>query len=177
MGARKPLQKTYIVSWYGPFHSIEEMTEWQRQQNSIYFGVYLIQGKKPNAKMYSYYCGRTKRTVPERFNDKDHHIQEIPNSRNIWIGTVETSCSQADIVIVEKLCIYLLSTGVNEAQCLNNRSLYFPAQDYNVLLVNKWHNPKRYRQPECSVKLVFPEVVAYFADTDELKLAKKLHSL
>lgn len=176
MGARKPLLKTYIMSWYGPFHSIEEMKEWQRQQD-IDFCLYLIQGKKPNAKIYSYYCGQTIRTIPERFNDKNHHIREIPNRRSIWIGAFENRYNKEDINIAENMFIYLLSIGINEVQCINNRNLYFPKQDYSIFFVSKWHNPKRHCQPECSLKFLLPEVVAYFADTDEIKVAKKLRSI
>lgn len=176
METKKALLKTYIVSWYGPFHSIEEMEEWQRQQD-IDFCLYLLQGKKPNAKCYSYYCGQTIRPVPQRLKDRNHQINEIPNRRSIWIGTFENRYDKEDINIAENMFIYLLSVGVNEVQCVNNHSRYFPAQDYNVFFINRWHNPKRYRQPECSIRLVFPEVVAYFADTDEVKVARKLHSL
>lgn len=176
MGTRKPLLRTYILSWYGPFHSIEEMEKWQSQQD-IDFCLYLLQGKKPNAKIYSYYCGQTIRTVPKRFKDKNHHIREIPNRRSIWIGAFENRYNKEDINIAKNMFIYLLSVGINERQCINNRSLYFPAQDYDVFFISRWYNPKLYRQPEYSIRLVFPEVVAYFADTDEVKIAKRLRSL
>lgn len=32
-------------------------------------------------------------------------------------------------------------------------------------------------QPECSLKFLLPEIVVYFADTDEIKVAKKLRSV
>lgn len=174
MGIKK--LKTYIVSWYGPFHSIEEMDEWQHLQN-IDFCLYLLQGKKPNAKIYSYYCGQTKkRTVPERFNDRNHHIREIPNRRSIWVGTFENRYNKQDIDIAENMFIDLLWGQFGE-QCLNKRSLYFQECDFDVLFICKWHNPKLYRQPECSLKLVLPEVIVYFSGTDEIKIAKKLRPL
>lgn len=175
MGARKTLLKTYIVSWYGPFHSIDEMAEWERLQD-IDFCLYLVQGKKPNAKIYSYYCGQTTRTVLERFNDRNHHIREIPNLRSIWIGAIENRHNEQDIDIAENMFIDLLWGQYGE-QCLNKQSLYFQEHNFNVLFICKWYNPKRYRQPECSLKLVLPEVVVYFADTDEVKVAKRLHPL
>ena len=175
MGARKPLLKTYIVSWYGPFHSIEEMEEWQRQQD-IDFCLYLLQGKKPNAKIYSYYCGQTIRPVLKRFKDRNHHINEIPNRRSIWIGAFENRYNKQDIDIAENMFIDLLWGQFGE-QCLNKQSLYFQEHDFDVFFICKWHNPKHHCQPECSLKLVLPEVVAYFTDTDEVKVAKKLRSL
>lgn len=176
MGTRKPLLRTYILSWYGPFHSIEEMEEWQCQQD-IVFCLYLLQGKKPNAKIYSYYCGQTIRTAPKRFKDKNHHINEIPNRRSIWIGAFENRYNKEDINIAENMFIYLLTEKINKTQRINNRSLYFHARDYNVCFISRWYNPTSCQQPEDSIKLVFPEVVAYFADTDEVKVAKRLRSL
>ena len=175
MGTRKPLLKTYIVSWYGPFHSIEEMKEWQSQQD-IDFCLYLIQGKKPYSKICSYYCGQTTRPIPDRLNDRNHHINEIPNRRSIWIGAFENRYSKQDIDIAENMFIDLL-WGQFGAQCLNRQRLYFQEHDFDVLFICKWHNPKLYRQPECSIRLVLPEVIVYFADTDEIKVAKKLRSL
>lgn len=176
MGKRKPLLKTYIVSWYGPFHSIEEMKEWQSQQD-IDFCLYLIQGKKSNAKTYSYYCGQTKRTVPERFNDKNHHIREIPNRRSIWIGAFENRYNKEDINIAENMLIDLLSGEIKERQSLNRQSQCFKKQERNFFFISKWSNPKHRCQPECSLKFLLPEVVVYFSDTDEIKVAKKLRSL
>lgn len=167
--------KTYIVSWYGPFHSIEEMKEWQSQQD-IDFCLYLIQGKKPYSKICSYYCGQTTRPIPDRLNDRNHHINEIPNRRSIWIGAFENRYSKQDIDIAENMFIDLL-WGQFGAQCLNRQSLYFQEHDFDVLFICKWHNPKLYRQPECSIRLVLPEVIVYFAYTDEIKVAKKLRSL
>ena len=176
MGTRKTLLKTYIVSWYGPFHSIEEMAEWECLQD-IDFCLYLVQGKKPNAKIYSYYCGQTTRTVLERFTDRNHHIREIPNLRSIWIGAIENRHNEQDIDIAENMFIDLLSGGVKEKQSLNRQSKRFKKHKRNFFFICKWNNPKRYRQPECSLKLVLPEVVVYFADTDEIKIAKRLCSL
>lgn len=173
MGAKK--LKTYIVSWYGPFHSIEEMDEWLCQQNKD-FCLYLVQGKKPNAKIYSYYCGQTTRTVPERFNDRNHHIREIPNRRSIWIGAFENRYNGQDIDIAENMFIDLLWGQFGE-QCLNKQSLYFQECDFDVLFICKWYNPKLHKQPESSLKLVLPEVIVYFSGTDEIKIAKKLRSL
>lgn len=176
MGTRKTLLKTYIVSWYGPFHSIEEMKDWVCRNANIDCCLYLAQGKRPNAKIYSYYCGQTTRTVFQRFNDRNHHIREIPNRRSIWIGAFENRYNKEDIDIAENMFIDLLWGQYGE-QCLNKQSLYFQEHDFNVLFICKWHNPKRNRQPECSLKFVLPEVVIYFADTDEVKIANKLRSL
>lgn len=176
MGTRKS-QKTHIVSWYGPFHSVEEMKEWKWQNKpDVDFCLYLLQGKKPYAKTYSYYCGQTTRGVSRRLKDRDHHIKEIPNRRNIWIGSFENPHNNEDINIAENMFISLLSLGTNEGQCINRQNTDFSKHNYNVFFICKWHNPKHYRQPECSLKSIFPEIVAYFSDTNEVKIARKLHS-
>lgn len=178
MEAKKTLTKTktYLVSWYGPFHSVEEMREWQCRQD-IDFRLYLLQGKKPRGKVYYYYCGQTAR-IPKRLKDNGHHICEIPNSRNIWIGAFEGRCrySKKDINIVENMFIYLLTEKV---RYLNRQSLRFSPKDYdyNVFFISRWYNPNHNRQPDYSIKLVLPEVVAYSPDTGEVKIARKLHSL
>lgn len=176
MGTRKNLSKTYIVSWYGPFHSVEEMEEWLHQQDTD-FCLYLLQGKKPKAKVYSYYCGQTTRTVPKRFKEKDHPIHNIPNQRSIWVGALDNRYNKEDIATVENMFICLLSNRANEKHCLNRQSLYFYARNYNMFLICKWYNPKHHRQPECSIKPMLPEIVAYFSDIDEIKVARRLHSL
>lgn len=175
MGVRKTLLKNYIVSWYGPFHDVEELKEWEFSQR-LNFCLYLLQGKQKNARNYSYYCGQTKRNVFERFKDKYHRINQIPNHLNIWIGTFDNRFKTEDINIAENMFIYLLSVGISETQLLNERSLYLKSQN-SVCLICKWYNPKLYRQPEYSLKLILPEVTVYFADTDEIKVSKKLRSL
>lgn len=175
MGARRTALKSYIISWYGPFRSIEEMSEWWSKQD-IDFRLYLVQGKKPGAKIYSYYCGQTKRPVHKRFRDWDHHIREIPNRRSIWIGAFENRYNNEDIDIAENMFIDLLWGQFGE-QCLNKKSLYFQEHDFNVLFICKWHNPKRHCQPECSIRYSMPDVVAYFSDADKIKTAKRLHNL
>lgn len=167
--------KAYKLLWYGPFHSIEEVEEWQRKED-IDCCLYLIQGKEPYAKKYKYYCGQTtRRIVAKRFKDKDHHINEIPNRRSIWIGTFEHRYNDDDRNLVEKMFIYLISILTQEEQCINKQCLYFPEQEKDVFIVNKWKNPKRNSQPEYSVKNILPDVITYFADDDEVKVARKLH--
>ena len=180
MGTRKT-HKTHIVSWYGPFHSIEEIEEWQYEHQNMDFCLYLIQGKKPYARTYSYYCGQTRRPVTQRFNDRDHHINEIPNCRNIWIGSFENRYTKTDIDVVENMFIHILSFFINDSQLLNKRdkalNKVIKYTKGNVFLISKWNNINR--QPEYSIKLQLPEIAAYFVETGEVKFARKLrlHSL
>lgn len=177
MGTRNILSKVYLISWYGPFLSVEEVEDWQRQNEDIDCRLYLVQGKKPHAKCYSYYCGQTVRAVFQRFKDGSHHIHEIPNRRNLWAGAFENRYNRNDINIAENMFIDLLSKRIKDQQCLNRQSLCFAPQERNMFFISKWHNPKRYQQPEYSLRFLLPEVVAYFTDTDEIKVAKKLRTI
>ena len=85
--------------------------------------------------------------------------------------------NKEDINIAENMFIDLLSGEIKERQTLNRQSLYFKKQERNFFLLSKWSNPKHRCQPECSLKFLLPEVVVYFSDTDEIKVAKKLRSL
>ena len=89
----------------------------------------------------------------------------------------ENHHNKEDINIAENMFIDLLSGEIKERQTLNRQSLYFKKQERNFFLLSKWSNPKHRCQPECSLKFLLPEVVVYFSDTDEIKVAKKLRSL
>ena len=167
--------KAYMITWYGPFHNIEEVEEWEYKQ-STNFNLYLLQGKRKNAKTYSYYCGRTKRSASTRFKDKNHCICQIPNQLNIWVGSFENRLKIEDINIAENLLIYLLSSEISDSQLLNERSLNFQSSN-NVCLLNKWYNPNNYTQPKNPIKSALPEIVIYNTENDAVKISKRLHYL
>ena len=164
--------KTYIISWYGPFHSIDEVKEFEQNQ-SINSTLYLLQGKRKHTKFFSYYCGKTERSASIRLKDKFHCICEIPNHLNIWIGIFDNRFKVEDINIAENLLIYLLSNSINENYFINDRSKNFTSPN-SVCLINRWHNHKHYKQPENSIKLEIPEIVVYNAKTSVVKVSKRL---
>ena len=164
--------KTYIISWYGPFHSIDEVKEFEQNQN-ITSNLYLLQGKRKHAKFFSYYCGKTERSASIRLKDKFHCICEIPNHLNIWIGVFDNSFEVEDVHIAENMLIYLLSNSINENYFINDRSKNFTSPN-SVCLINRWHNHKHYKQPENSIKLEIPEIVVYNAGTGDVKVSKRL---
>lgn len=176
MGAKIPSLKTYLITWYGPFHSISEIKEYEHAEG-MDFKLYLFQGKKKNARNYSYYCGRTKRSASTRCKDKYHHIGEISTKLNIWVGCFRNSYKVEDIKIVENLLIDILSQNVKETQLLNVRSVYFQPQTTNLYLLNQWNNPYSYTDPENCITKIMPEVVVYDSMTDTIKICKKLQTL
>ncbi|WP_373835880.1 hypothetical protein [Bacteroides heparinolyticus] len=175
MKTEKNLSKAHVITWYGPFCKIEEVEEWERSQK-MNFHLYLLQGKQRSAKKYSYYCGKTERSISARFRDKDHNIHRLKSNLHIWIGAFDNRFKIEDISIIENLLIYLLADGINEAQLMNKNNLDFISPN-NICLFNKWHNPNSYKHPDNPIKSALPEVVVYDAVKDRVKVSKKLHAL
>ncbi len=176
METKKASLKSYSVKWYGPFHSISDVEDWEQEEN-ISYHLYLLQGKRRNAKNYSYYCGRTGRSCSRRFKDKYHHINEIPQQQNIWVGRFTNRFNGEDIKVAENLLIHTLARKVNETQLINKVSLDFQSMEKNICMVIQWSNPRLNKQPENSIKTMFPDVIVYDSDNDEIKVSKKLHLL
>lgn len=175
METRNFLLKTYLITWYGPFHNIEEAKECEQKSNTN-SNLYLLQGKRKNARLFSYYCGKTERSATIRLKDKYHHVCEIQNHLNIWVGVFDNRFKIEDIGIAENLLIHSLSNRISEPQLINERGLNFNYSN-SVCLISQWRNPKLYRQPENSIKLALPEVIVYNAVTGEVKISKRLHYL
>lgn len=175
MGTIKSTSRMYLIDWYGPFHCVEEVSEWEQEQG-LSFHLYLLQGKKRNAKNYSYYCGQTNRSVAARFKDKQHPINQLSNQLNIWIGAFASRPTKEDIDIAENLLICILSAKVDETRLLNKQGLRFQSC-YNVCLIPRWSNPQRYKLPCSSIKSVFPQITFYNSEDDEIKFSQKLRLL
>ena len=82
---------TYLIEWYGPFFSKEELKKWE-DTRSDKFNLYVFQAKQ-TGKSDKYYCGMTiRQTVGKRLKNNDHHIHDYENRQNvilqIWIGTI-----------------------------------------------------------------------------------------
>ena len=81
---------TYLIEWYGPFFSKEELKKWE-DTRSDKFNLYVFQAKQ-TGKSDKYYCGMTiRQTVGKRLKNHDHHIHDYENRQNvilqIWIGS------------------------------------------------------------------------------------------
>ena len=37
----------YLIRWYGPFYSRQDLEDWEREQESLFY-LYLFQGKRKN---------------------------------------------------------------------------------------------------------------------------------
>lgn len=115
--------KAYIVKWFGPFFSREELEDWE-VLHDFKSQLYLLHGKKKYAKTREcYYCGMTTRTAYKRFKDANHHIGEIENrDHNIYVGHFTNLIPSAkDIKLVEKLLTSYLDYFIGRKALLNKR--------------------------------------------------------
>lgn len=113
--------KAYIVKWFGPFFSREELENWE-VLHDFKSQLYLLHGKKKYAKTKEcYYCGMTTRTAYKRFKDANHHIGEIENrDHNIYVGHFTNLIPSAkDIKLVEKLLTSYLDYFIGRKALLN----------------------------------------------------------
>ena len=133
--------KTYSVRWFGPFEDIEDIKEFEKQNKSTNFQLYVINGYKPRARYDSYYCGQTQRSVYERFKDPGHHINDFRSISAIWIGSISNvDPIHGDINVVENIITAQLSSIYGENYMLNKINTRF--QKYNTYVINIWHNLK-----------------------------------
>lgn len=177
----------YLIHWYGPFYSRQDLEDWERQQESLYY-LYLFQGKRKNKRTYNYYCGMTYdrsncvSCVFNRMKDSDHHIhifeQERKESIMIWVGTIasNTRPSRKDISICENMITSeIAQIELDESRIVNETNKLPPAN--NVYIINEWFNRHhiKYRpQLKEFIPNIVPDVITYDAESRYLYRAKKL---
>lgn len=166
------MEKVFIVRWYGPFLR-EEVRDWEISQKAT-FNLYLISGKRKNAKnKIHYYIGKAERKLlSDRLNDTNHHINDFSKVSEIWIGTIiNKKASHNDVKLVEKM---LTSYFVVEGELLNVINKTLPNE--SLYLINEWIHYKRnsecLRLPKLSIGNMMPDVIIYKKDdcSDEYRL-------
>ena len=96
---------TYLIKWYGPFNSKEELRKWEEKRSEV-FNLYVFQARRKRNKD-KYYCGMTfKQTVGMRMRNHDHHIHDFENEQTeflqIWIGTIANiKAKESDVGFVK----------------------------------------------------------------------------
>ena len=156
----------FLVKWYGPFESKEEIKKWEKQQDFL-CSLYLLHGMRKYAKSKEcYYCGMTTRSVFERFNDKGHHIEEIEDRINsIYVGCLSNidKSSRKQILLVEKIITAYLAEKIDEKNMLNSTNFRYPSR--NVYVINEWWKKKDknmwLRQPKNAPSNIVPDVLTY----------------
>lgn len=165
---------TYLIKWYGPFSSKEELKEWEDARSDV-FNLYAFQAKQTD-KRDMYYCGMTfKQTVGRRLKNHDHHIHDYENIKNvvlqIWIGTIaNVKANEYDIRVCENIITSeLANIGIGEKD-LDNRTNKKPPIN-NVYIINEWwktNEDEIKKKTRGSVPDVIPEVMAYYKETHAL---------
>lgn len=178
-------ESVFLVKWYGPFTSREEIKEWQEEYN-IDSSLYLLHGMRKYAKSKeSYYCGMSTRSVFERFCDKGHHIEEIEDRLNsIYVGCIANidEPTRSQIMLVEKIITAYLADVLGEKNMLNLTNFYYPNK--NVYVINEWWKPDCssvwLRQPQNAPSNIVPDVLTYhYKDSGDVELygCKKIKRL
>lgn len=138
-------QRAYIIRWYGPFHSRQELKEWELEYSGN-CRLYLIKGKKTHKQKYSIYCGMTfKQMVCGRFSNHNHHIREIENRENeleIWAGTFVNATgrlNKEEVSLCENLLIHTLNyiSAKENLDFINDKSYLAPVVP--VSIINEWY--------------------------------------
>lgn len=163
------MEKVFVIRWYGPLQR-HQVREWEKNQKTS-FNLYLI-GGKVGKKIY-YYIGKAERKLlSDRFNDKEHHINDFSKVNEIWIGTiVNKKATHKEVLLVEKM---LTSYFDAEGELLNAINKKLPEE--SMYLINEWIHHKRnsecLRLPKTSIGNMMPDVIIYKKDSysDEYKL-------
>ena len=176
-------QNVFLVKWFGPF-SKEDVYDWEKVNGACH--LYLFGGMKKYAKTkLTYYCGKTKRSVSERFRDSNHHIKEIEDRlSSIYIGRISNVKHPSDrqIKLVEKILTAYLDSSIGRDVMLNKTNFSYP--ESNIYVINEWWKPYVeeiwQRQSKDAPSSYIPDVLCfhyYSADDVELFGTQKLKQL
>ncbi len=172
----------YLVKWYGPFESQEDVKDWEEEQQ-FKCSLYLIQGKLKYAKTrYKYYCGMSfKRFVYKRLKDKNHHISDFERLDSIYVGCLANikHPTKNQILVIENTITASLAYIVGKDNILNEINTLFPWE--SVFVINEWWKTTGEsvwsRQPKNTPPNIIPDVLTYHINDEgenELYCCKKL---
>lgn len=181
-------KKMYLLQWFGPFSSVQELAKWEEQEEKggrRYF-LYFFHGKRPKDKKTRYYCGMTfkQRSVASRMRNHDHHIHEFEQRNKylcIWVGTISNirSVKKTDVKHCEKmLTSYLVQAYQTYDGEIVNKTNYKAPKDTDIYLINEWYNSKNemeyQRRASGSISRIIPDVLSYYADGNSIYSSKRL---
>lgn len=160
----------YLIRWYGPFKSKEQVKDFEKKHSSFKCSLYLLHGKLKYKKIREhYYCGMSTREIYKRLRDKGHHIEEIQDRLNsIYVGCISNvrNLTKPQICLAENIITAILAEEVGEKQILNEINKCYPTT--NVYVINEWWNKDgsciRERQPRNAPSHIVPDVISYHYD-------------
>ncbi|MCQ2342519.1 MAG: hypothetical protein MJZ75_03370 [Paludibacteraceae bacterium] len=133
----------YILHWFGPFKSVEEVKSFEDANSEIQCCLYMFRGMKKHSKAYeSFYCGKAdKQKVYQRLCNCNHHINELREISEIWIGAYSNvEPTSNDINYGERIITAVLASREGQQYMLNEINMTFPK--YTIYVINHWYNPK-----------------------------------
>ena len=134
-------KNVYILRWYGPFCNVDEVRDWETENNCP-CNLYLISGMKKYAKTsIHYYIGKAERNfISDRFLDKGHHINDFSRVQEIWVGTIANKrASHGDVMLIENMLTSYVAGEIGEDKMLNKINFCLPS--INVYILAEWINP------------------------------------
>ena len=181
------MQKTdiYLIDWYGPFTSKEELKKWEDNHPDV-FNLYAFQAKQSTNKN-KYYSGMAfKQTVGKRLKNHDHHIHDFENAKtkllHIWIGAITNiKADEYDVRICENLITSILANkniGVGEKNLENRTNKKPPLND--VYIISEWwktNGEEIKKRASRSIPAIVPEVMIYYSENQTLYGVSKLKEL
>lgn len=181
-------KKMYLLQWYGPFRSVEDLAKWEERKKGegTKFYLYFLQGKRQKERKTRYYCGMTFRQngVASRMKNHDHHIHEFEQRDqylHIWIGTISNlrRVEEMDVKHCENiLTSYLVQAYQTYDGEIVNATNYKAPKDTDIYIINEWYRQKN--EVECinhakgSIPQIMPDIVSYYAEGSSIYSAKRL---
>lgn len=158
--------KTYMLHWFGPFKSIEEVAKWEQENREHVCNLYLIEGKRPYARtVRHYYCGKTIQSIHKRLNNLNHHICELRTVDEIWMGCIRNVLpGSQDIFELENIITAYLADEVGDNKMLNEINKKFPK--HQICVINRWYKPtqflwNRIKNSDSPARII-PEVILHY---------------
>lgn len=173
---------TYLIEWYGPFSSKEELIEWEDAHSDI-FNLYAFQAKQTGEKD-KYYCGMAlKQSVGKRLKNHDHHIHDFEKEETtvlqIWIGTIANiKPKEHDVRVCENIITCFMASKLSKQELENRNNKKPPIND--VYIINEWWKTNGYeikKKTNGSIPAVIPEVMVYYCEGHSLYGTYKLKML
>lgn len=166
------LDKMFIIQWYGPFDTLEQLKNWEKANNTSYvFNMYILTGIEKSHRSNSHYCGITNQEfISHRLKYNHDKYPLIKRDLNIWAGRFADPAhvNKNNAELVESLIISFWQPELND-----RKRKYLPAD--SVGIINKWYN----KQQKSLQNRRFPaqnltDVVIYDLDNKEIWTAEQL---
>lgn len=168
------IDKILMLQWIGPFFNLEELKQWEIENQTLRCNLYILTGKEFRKRTVSHYVGMTEQEFIYLRLGKNHdHLPKIKKDLSIWV--CRFSCPEhathENISIAETLLISIRQPELNKV-----KKAYFPNK--SICLINQWFKPncvQLYNRiyPEQSI----PDVLVYNSHTGTVLGAERLKKL